>query len=69
MHRKSPRHSDALSLPAAKSMRIARHILGTQSNDLQQIGHPVLQFVTPRDLVNQERLTDNLQQRHTGIQR
>ena len=61
--------ADALALPAAKGVRVARHVLPAHPHQLQQLADPVPQVLPRQHLVDLERLGDDALQRHPRVQR
>ena len=69
MQRQRARDADALALAAAEGVREAAHVLRAQPDPAQQIGHPLLALPAVRHAVDQQRLADEVEQRHARIER
>src|SRR5581483_11505311 len=61
--------ADALALAAGEGVREAAHELGPQSDQAQELGDPLDPLSSAADPVDQERLADDLQERHAWVQR
>ena len=69
MQRERTRDPDPLALAPAERVREAPHVLGAQPDTAQQIGHA--RFTLPATLhaVDEQRLADQIEQRHARVQR
>ena len=65
---RAPSAADALALPT-EGVRKTPHELRAQPHDTQQLGHALLAFTPVSHAIGQQRLTDDIQQRHARIQR
>ena len=61
--------ADALSLAAAEGVREAAHVLGPQPDAAQEIRHALFTLVATLHAVDQQRLADDIEQRHARIER
>ena len=60
---------DALALAAGKFVRVAAHLLRRQPDAAEQRGDAVLDLAAARDAVDDERLADELADRHARVER
>src|SRR5262249_21523383 len=68
VERERARDADALALPAGELMREARHLGGSKSDELEELGDP-LAPVALRRAVDLQRLADDVARRHARIER
>ena len=61
--------ADALALAAAEGMGEPPHVLGPEPDAAQEIGHALLALAPAPHAVDQQRLADEVEQRHAGIER
>src|SRR5215468_994402 len=69
MQGKGPGNTDALPLPPAEGVRKAPHVLWPQPDHAQEFRDAFLAATTALHTVYQQRLPDDIEQRHTWIQR
>ena len=50
-------------------MRVASHVLWSQADQAQELGHLVDAFAATGDAIHKQRLAHDVQQRHARIQR
>src|SRR5262249_57242800 len=68
VERERSRDADALALPAGELMREARHLGGSKSDKLEELGDP-LAPIALRRAVDLQRLADDVARRHARIER
>ncbi len=61
--------ADALPLAAAEGVRVAAHVLGAQPHPAEQLGDAILQLPAGGDLVDPQRIGDDLEDGHARVQR
>ncbi len=66
--REGARDPDALALAAAERVRIAPHVFGPQADPFEHVGDAVFELPAPREAIHQQRLADDLQEGHPGVQ-
>src|SRR6266571_2401273 len=69
MQSKGPRNADALPLTPTEGMREAPHIFWPQPDELEQFGDALLATATALHAVHEQRLPDDIEQRHTRVER
>ena len=68
LQRHGPGDADALPLPAAELVRIAVPVLRLEAHQLQQLHHPVAHLVGGNDVVELERVAEDVPHPHAGVQ-
>jgi hypothetical protein len=63
------RDADALPLAAAEGVGEAPHVLGSKAHASQQVGNPLLTLPSTLHAVDEQRLADEVEQRHAWIER
>jgi hypothetical protein len=69
VERERPGDADALPLPAAERVREAPHVLGSKADQAQKLGDAIPALAPVADVVHEERLAHDVEQRLPGIER
>src|SRR3546814_5098147 len=69
VQRQRPRDADALALAAGKLVREIAHLGGAQADAIEELRDHLLALLRSRDTVDEQRLADDIADRHARIQR
>ena len=61
--------ADALALPAGELVRVASGVKRLHSHGLEQVCHPLIDFLALGDSMDEQRLADDLADRHARVER